>query len=99
MNGLFAFGAAIGAIVRGWTADIGRKKALYGAASAALVGAALTAGSVNIPMLIIVRILMGFGLGMIICLVPLYITEVSPPHRRGVMVGMTGMSLGTGYLV
>ena len=49
-------------------------------------------------MLITVRILHGFGLGMQICLVSTYLTEVSPPHCRGVMSGMTVMGFGIGYV-
>ncbi|KIW67196.1 hypothetical protein, variant [Phialophora macrospora] len=49
-------------------------------------------------MLITTRILHGFGLGMQICLVPLYLTEVSPPHCRGLMTGMTVMGFGLGYV-
>jgi MFS family permease len=49
-------------------------------------------------MLITTRILHGFGLGMLICLVPLYLTEVSPAHCRGVMSGMTVMGFGLGYV-
>jgi MFS family permease len=45
----------------------------------------------------VVRILQGFGLGMIISLVPLYLTEVAPPHRRGFLTGLTVMSFGMGY--
>ncbi len=49
-------------------------------------------------MLITVRILHGFGLGMQICLVAIYLTEVSPPHCRGIMSGMTVMGFGVGYV-
>ena len=99
MNALFALGAAIGAILQGWMADwIGHKKSMAVSGLCALAGAALVSGSVNIAMCVTVRILHGFGLGMIICLVPLYTTEVAPPHRRGVMAGMTVMGFGMGYL-
>ena len=50
-------------------------------------------------MLITVRLLQGFGLGMLICLVTLYFTEVAPPHRRGFLAGFTTMGFGMGYFV
>jgi MFS family permease len=97
---LFAFGAAVGGIVQGWTADwIGRKKTLAVAGLTSTVGAALVAGSVNVPMLVTTRILHGFGLGMILCLVPLYTTEIAPPKTRGIYSGMTVIGYGMGYLM
>ena len=100
VNALFSAGLAIGSIVQGWATDwLGRKKALAVAGIFSLIGAALVAGSVTISMLIVVRLLQGFGLGMLICLIPLYTTEVAPPHRRGLLSGMTTMSFATGYFV
>lgn len=98
VNALFAFGAAMGAIAQGWIADwVGRRKALAIAAICALIGSALTAGSVTVSMLIIVRVIQGFGLGMLISLVPLYLTEVAPSHRRGMLTSLTVLSFGLGY--
>jgi MFS family permease len=91
---------AVGALAQGWLVDvIGRKKAFYIAAVSSLVGAALITGSMAIGMLIAVRLLHGFGLGMLICLVPLYLTEVAPPRHRGVLSGLTTLSFGMGYFV
>ncbi|KAH0847282.1 hypothetical protein AYO21_07328 [Fonsecaea monophora] len=99
VNALFAAGAAFGSLFQGWLADwIGRKKALVVSALFSLIGAGWTAGSPYLAMLITIRILHGFGLGMLICLVPLYLTEVSPPHCRGLMSGMTVMGFGIGYV-
>ncbi|KAL6890006.1 general substrate transporter [Trichoderma evansii] len=69
------------------------------AAACAAIGGGLTAGSVHIVMLIIVRILQGFGLGLTICLVSLYLTEVAPARQRGLLSSMTVCSLGGGYLI
>ncbi|KIX02609.1 uncharacterized protein Z518_08551 [Rhinocladiella mackenziei CBS 650.93] len=94
INALFNFGLAVGALAQGPLADIlGRKRAFTLAAVCSLIGAALITGSVAIGMLITVRLLHGFGLGMLICLVPLYLTEVAPPHRRG----CAWISIGTYY--
>lgn len=98
VNALFGFGAAMGAIAQGWISDWrGRRIGLAIAATCALVGGALAAGSATIAMLIVVRILQGFGLGMMISLVPLYLTEVAPPRHRGFLTGLTVMSFGSGY--
>lgn len=100
VNALFAAGAAFGALAQAPLADwVGRKKALAASALISLVGAAWTAGSPYLAMLLTVRVLHGFGLGMLICLVPLYLTEVSPAHCRGLVSGMTVMGFGMGYVV
>ena len=100
VNALFTAGAAFGSIAQSFVADrYGRKIGFAVAGFCALIGGALVAGSVNVPMLIVVRLLQGFGLGMVICLVPLYLSEVAPPHNRGLLAGLTVLSFGTGYLV
>lgn len=100
VNALYYFGAAVGALLQGYVADwLGRKLALAVAAGCSLVGGSLAAGAVNIPMLITVRILHGIGLGMIICLVPVYLTEVSPAKWRGFVAGLTTLSFSMGYVM
>jgi len=100
VNALVFFGAAIGALIQSYLADRwGRKKALAIASICGLVGGALAAGSVAVAMIITVRILQGCGLGMLLALVPLYLTEISPPHRRGFLTGLTVMSFGMGYVM
>lgn len=99
MNALFAGGAAIGGILQGWLGDyLGRVKALGFAAGLALIGSALLAGAINIPMLIIARFIQGVGLGQMLALSTLYVAEVAPPHRRGVLTALSPCSYGCGYL-
>ncbi|KAH8693584.1 general substrate transporter [Talaromyces proteolyticus] len=98
INALFYFGLAVGSVITGWLADvIGRKKTFGLAATLALIGSALVTGSAAIAMLIVVRIIQGIGLGMLLCVVPLYLTEIAPPHRRGMIAGLTTVSFTTGY--
>jgi len=98
VNALTYFGCAFGAIIQGWAADyLGRKKALAASALLALIGGAVSAGSVAIAMLIVFRLVQGVGLGMLICLVPLYTTEVAPAHHRGLLSSMTVVGFGSGY--
>jgi hypothetical protein len=63
-----------------------------------LVGSALVAGSVNIAMLFVMRVIQGVGLGMLLALVPLYLTEVAPAKHRGFLTGSTQFSTGIGYI-
>ncbi|KAF2502955.1 general substrate transporter [Lophium mytilinum] len=100
VNSLFAFGAAVGAISQGWTSNwLGRKWSLFLASLLCVIGGALTAGSINIPMIICCRFIQGLGLGQVICLTPLYVSEVSPPKSRGILLGMFTIGIGIGYSV
>ncbi|KAJ4349352.1 uncharacterized protein N0V89_007966 [Didymosphaeria variabile] len=98
VNALFFFGACLGGLFSGPTAQrIGRKWSLFGAALISIVGGALTAGSVHVAMLIVVRILQGSGLGALATLVPIYLSEASTPSKRGMLTGLHGFFLVSGY--
>ena len=100
LSALFFFGCAVGSLAQSFLADwLGRRKSLAIAGVIALLGGALTAGSVAVPMLIVFRLFQGVGLGMLLALVPLYLTEVAPPRTRGFLTGLTTLSFGTGYVM
>lgn len=48
-------------------------------------------------MLIIVRIIQGTGLGALATLVPIYLAEASTPSKRGMLTGLHGFFLVSGY--
>jgi sugar porter (SP) family MFS transporter len=98
VNALFFFGACIGALAGGPLADhIGRRWSLITAAIVSIIGGALTAGSVHVAMLILVRIIQGAGLGALATLVPIYLAEASTPSKRGMLTGLHGFFLVCGY--
>lgn len=76
---------------------VGRKRTLLVAALISIIGGALTAGSVHVAMLIVVRILQGAGLGALATLVPIYLSEASTPSKRGMLTGLHGFFLVSGY--
>ena len=97
-NSLLNAGAAMGAIPQGCIAvRLGRKRAFTIATTSGIIAAALLAGSVHIAMLITIRFIHGFGLGMTITLVPLYLTEVAPAHRCGRLSGLTTAGFAIDY--
>lgn len=62
ISALFCAGAAFGAVVQGYTSDwLGRRKSLGVAGVISLLGTAVVAGSVNIPMLFVFRFITGLG--------------------------------------
>ncbi|KAM0468268.1 hypothetical protein ACHAP7_011097 [Fusarium lateritium] len=50
-------------------------------------------------MFLITRFFTGIGVGLIVGAVPLYQSEISPPHSRGFLVGLHGVLIGTGYSI
>ncbi|CAK7216912.1 hypothetical protein SEUCBS140593_003026 [Sporothrix eucalyptigena] len=91
-------GGFFGSFFVSWTADkYGRLRSFMIACVFVIVGGALTAGSVNIPMFLIFRFIGGFGVGMLLVLFPMYAAELSPPHSRGFLVGQHGAGLCIGY--
>jgi len=98
VNALFFLGACAGALGGGPLADrIGRKKSLLFASLVSIIGGALAAGSAHVAMLIIVRIIQGSGLGALATLVPIYLSEASTPEKRGMLTGLHGFFLVSGY--
>jgi MFS family permease len=77
----------------------GRRVANGVASSIVIISAALQAGSVNIEMFLFARVLCGVGAGMILANTPVYMSEVSPPHNRGLLVGMQGVGIVSAYII
>ncbi|KAL0694267.1 hypothetical protein Bca4012_061447 [Brassica carinata] len=67
------------------TRNYGRRVSIICAGIFFLVGAAVNAGSMNLPMLLLGRIMLGFGVGFESQAVPVYLSEVSPAHMRGAL--------------
>ncbi|TPX07835.1 uncharacterized protein E0L32_010522 [Thyridium curvatum] len=98
INGLFQGGGLFGTLMAGVTGDkLGRCKAMFVACLFAITGGALQAGSVHIAMFLVARFVAGLGIGGLVMLVPLWQSEVAPPHSRGLLVGLHGVSILIGY--
>ena len=68
---------------------IGRRKAIFVAASVFIVGAVLmTAAHGVLAMLILGRAVAGLGIGASSLIVPVYIAETAPPSIRGRLIGI-----------
>lgn len=81
-----------------WGAEyFGRKRSIQYACLMAIVAAALMTGSVDVAMFVVARVMMGFAIGILVTLVPLYQSEVSPAESRGLMVGLHGVLIGLSY--
>jgi major inositol transporter-like SP family MFS transporter len=93
-------GAALGALLGGKMADVlGRKGSLLVCGVLFFVGAIGSALAPTVPIMVIVRIILGFGVGAAAATVPLYLAEMAPIHRRGRMVTINELMIVTGQLL
>ncbi|KAH8797951.1 general substrate transporter [Xylogone sp. PMI_703] len=98
INGLYCAGAMFGALTVGWMCEArGRKETMYFGSVVNIIGGALEAGSVNMAMFLVSRFIAGWGIGMMVVLIPIYQAEISPPQARGFLVGQHGTWIVFGY--
>ncbi|KAL6354039.1 hypothetical protein LRP88_12591 [Fusarium phalaenopsidis] len=86
MTAMITLGAFIGAINQGWIADwISRKRSIMVSVVVFTIGSALQTSAVNYAMLSMV--------------VPLYISEISPPEIRGALLVFEELSIVAGIVI
>jgi MFS family permease len=64
-----------------------------------VIGSVITAASQNIPMLIVGRFINGMSVGIESAQVPVYISEVAPPSKRGRLVGAQQWAITWGIMI
>ncbi|XP_039053176.1 sugar transport protein 5 isoform X2 [Hibiscus syriacus] len=80
------------------TAKIGRRNTMMLGGLTFFAGAAVNGGAANVAMLIIGRILLGFGVGFTNQATPVYLSEVAPPKWRGAFNTGFQFFIGIGVL-
>ena len=94
------FGCIIGVISAGKPSDIfGRKKTLMAAALLFIISAFGSALATRLSVFILFRIMGGLGVGIASMLSPMYISEISPPDRRGRLVSFNQLAIVIGILL
>jgi len=84
-----AFGAIVITIFSGSLLDwLGRRAILVHSSLLLLFGGLLMLWSPNIYILLLARLFVGSGSGLVFTCVPIYISETSPPNLRGLLVTM-----------
>ncbi|KAM3434860.1 hypothetical protein MY4824_005190 [Beauveria thailandica] len=100
MTAMITLGAFIGAMNQGWLADAySRKYSIMIAVAVFTVGSVLQTAAVDYPMLVAARLIGGIGIGMLSMVVPLYISEISPPEIRGTLLVLEELSIVVGIVV
>ncbi|TEA22733.1 MFS glucose transporter mfs1 [Colletotrichum sidae] len=84
MVAILEIGAFISSLVVGKVGDIiGRRKTILYGSIIFFVGGAFQTFANGMPMMMFGRIVAGFGVGALSTIVPVYQSEISPPHNRG----------------
>lgn len=84
MVAILEIGALISSLVVGRIGDvIGRRRTILYGSIVFLIGGALQTLALNMNMMMAGRFVAGFGVGALTTIVPVYQSEISPPHNRG----------------
>jgi sugar porter (SP) family MFS transporter len=93
-------GAIFGAAVTGKVADfLGRRDVILVNAAIFALGAFLSGMAPSMWWLIGSRLITGVAIGSVSLAVPLYLAEISPPARRGVLVSFNQLAITLGILL
>src|SRR6266550_3049002 len=93
-------GATIGAIFGGKAADLfGRRRVLLVTAAIFGIGAFASAVAPSPAILIVSRVVLGLAIGLASTNVPVYLSEVAPPHARGWVVSLFQLAVTVGIVV
>ena len=86
MVAILEIGALIASLGVGKIGDvIGRRRTIFWGSVIFIVGGAFQTFATGMPMMMIGRIIAGLGVGALSTIVPIYQSEISPPHNRGMM--------------
>jgi MFS family permease len=99
ISAIFTVGGLIGALAAGpFTSGRGRRLSMQMTAVFFLAGSAIETFASSVPVMIAARFLTGIGAGASTVIVPLYISEVAPPAKRGFFGAFTQISINVGIL-
>lgn len=84
MVAILEIGALISSLLVGKIGDIiGRRRTILYGSIVFFIGGALQTFATGMPMMMLGRIIAGLGVGSLSTIVPVYQSEISPPHNRG----------------
>ncbi|KAI8305145.1 MFS glucose transporter mfs1 [Colletotrichum sp. SAR11_240] len=84
MVAILEIGALISSLIVGKVGDIiGRRKTILYGSIIFFIGGAFQTFANGMPMMLLGRIVAGLGVGALSTIVPVYQSEISPPHNRG----------------
>ncbi|KIW92465.1 uncharacterized protein Z519_06312 [Cladophialophora bantiana CBS 173.52] len=98
MVAILEIGALISSLCVGRIGDIiGRRRTILYGSMVFFVGGMLQTLANGMPMMMVGRLIAGFGVGALSTIVPVYQSEISPPHNRGKLACIEFTGNITGY--
>ncbi len=98
--GMALWGTVLGSLAGAWPADkIGRKKTLIAIGLLYFVSAVWSGLANDVYSFMVARFIGGLGVGISTVAAPLYISEISPPDKRGRLAGMFQFNIVFGILI
>ncbi|KAH7308572.1 general substrate transporter [Stachybotrys elegans] len=96
----FTIGALFGALSCSYTGDkFGRRHVIFFAALCTLIGEILEAASFSLAQFIVGRVIIGYGIGQLSSIVPVWQSETSGAKNRGRHVVLDGLFICMGYVL
>ena len=93
-------GAIIGAALGGRMSDAyGRRPLIIACAVVFLAGSLLSASAWSFASLVASRVVIGLAIGVTSVVVPLYISEIAPPEKRGALVSLNQLMITIGIVL
>jgi MFS family permease len=93
-------GSFVGALISGPLTDIlGRKRSIQIGSVIWVIGSILVCASQNIGMLVVGRFINGLSVGICSAQVPVYVSELAPPSKRGRVVGAQQWAITWGIMI
>ncbi|KAK7935566.1 hypothetical protein PG985_001061 [Apiospora marii] len=97
---IYQAGAWIGSASVGITSDrLGRRKAILFGCIWGVIGAAVMAGAAHVAMLVTGRLLVGFAVGTITGVAPVYAAEIAKTHERARLTAVNQMMVAWGFFI
>jgi MFS family permease len=98
MVAILEIGALCSSLLVGRVGDIiGRRRTIFYGSCIFFIGGALQTFANGMVMMLFGRIIAGVGVGMLSTIVPVYQSEISPPHNRGKLACIEFSGNITGY--
>ncbi|MBK5232084.1 MAG: sugar porter family MFS transporter [Thermoleophilia bacterium] len=103
-SGMVVGAVPIGAVFGAWFASrgadkYGRRSLILASATIFIVGAIVSAVAQESALLIVSRVVIGFGIGVASAVAPVYISEIAPADMRGRLVTFFQLAVTVGILV